>query len=258
MQVNPRRLYRSHDRQLAGVAAGMAEYLDVDPTVIRILWIIVGLMSAGLALVVYIVLALVIPQAPYPAMPGAWAPGAGMPTPGAWTPTPPTGTPTPGAWTSTPGGPAAGTGWGTPPAAPAWNPGWDASAYAAPQGRRRAESRGIGAAGILGVLLIVFGGIALMDAALPDWSARSFTGPAVVLALGAALLAASVRRRSDDAPAQPPTGEPPAARNASAPAAAPATQDPWATTDTQPVDPAGFGSASGTSGMDAGQGASPA
>ena len=39
--MNPRRLYRSrHDRQLAGVAGGMAEYLEVDPTVVRLLWIL--------------------------------------------------------------------------------------------------------------------------------------------------------------------------------------------------------------------------
>ena len=51
--MNPRRLYRCRrDRQLAGVAAGMAEYFDLDPTVVRILWILgaagdlAGLLSA--------------------------------------------------------------------------------------------------------------------------------------------------------------------------------------------------------------------
>ena len=58
--MNPRRLYRSRDRQLAGVAGGMAEYLDIDPTVVRILWIIVGIPSGGLALIAYFVLALVL------------------------------------------------------------------------------------------------------------------------------------------------------------------------------------------------------
>ena len=67
--MNPRRLYRSRDRQLAGVAGGMAEYLDIDPTVVRILWIIVGIASGGLALIAYFVLALVIPQAPWTVAP---------------------------------------------------------------------------------------------------------------------------------------------------------------------------------------------
>ena len=47
--MNPRRLYRSRDRMLAGVAGGMAEYLDIDPTVIRILWVIVVLATGGRA-----------------------------------------------------------------------------------------------------------------------------------------------------------------------------------------------------------------
>ena len=51
--MNPRRLYRSRDRMLAGVAGGMAEYMDIDPTVVRILWILVGIASAGFALLVY-------------------------------------------------------------------------------------------------------------------------------------------------------------------------------------------------------------
>ena len=37
--MNRRRLYRCyHDRKIAGVASGLAEYLDVDVTLIRILW----------------------------------------------------------------------------------------------------------------------------------------------------------------------------------------------------------------------------
>ena len=71
--MNPRRLYRSRDRQLAGVAGGMAEYLDIDPTVVRILWIVVGIASGGLVLLAYLILALVIPQAPY--ADGARCPG---------------------------------------------------------------------------------------------------------------------------------------------------------------------------------------
>ena len=120
--MNPRRLYRSRDRQLAGVAGGMAEYLDIDPTVVRILWIIVGIASGGLVLLAYFILALVIPQAPYATAPGA---PAGWAAAGA-----------PAGWSAAPG---ASTGWTTPPAAPAWDPVPavnDAAAPAAPRGRR--------------------------------------------------------------------------------------------------------------------------
>ncbi|MHB8958404.1 MAG: PspC domain-containing protein, partial [Candidatus Limnocylindrales bacterium] len=75
--MNPRRLYRSRDHQIAGVAGGMAEYLDVDPTVIRIGWILVTVVTGGLALIAYLLLALVIPMSPYAAGP-YWT---GQPTP---------------------------------------------------------------------------------------------------------------------------------------------------------------------------------
>lgn len=183
--MNPRRLYRSRDRQLAGVAGGMAEYLEIDPTVVRILWIIVGIASGGLALLAYIILALVIPPAPWTTVPG---PG-GWAAPGA-----------PAGWSSAPTDPAPGSaaGWSTPPAAPGWNPQWTPAA--GPAAPRRSDTRGLGAGAIIGVVLIVFGAIALADAALPGWVFGAILGPAVILALGAALLVSSVRRRDAEAP----------------------------------------------------------
>ncbi len=62
--MNPRRLYRCrHDRQLAGVASGMAEYLGLDPTVVRILWIL-SVFFGGFTILLYIVLAFVMPLEP--------------------------------------------------------------------------------------------------------------------------------------------------------------------------------------------------
>jgi phage shock protein PspC (stress-responsive transcriptional regulator) len=237
--VNPRRLYRSRDRQLAGVAGGMADYLDIDPTVVRILWVIVGFASGGLALVAYFVLALVVPQAPYLAMPGGWAPGAWAPTQGAtgaatgWS-TPPTAT----SWSTPPA--ATGAAWSTPAAAP--GPGWDPAAYAQPQVRQHPDSRGIGAAGIVGVVLIVIGAIALADVVLPGWAAGAILGPAVILTLGAALLASSVRRRPDEAP----QAFAPVQAAAPAPTGTSPIPPPWDATDTQTVGPATFAPASGT------------
>jgi len=57
-----KKLYRSNDRKLAGVCGGLAEYINIDPTVIRVIWALVGLTGAGL--VAYLVCALVIPEKP--------------------------------------------------------------------------------------------------------------------------------------------------------------------------------------------------
>lgn len=59
-----KRLYRSaNDRKLAGVCGGIAEYLNMDPTVIRILWAIVSLF-AFVGVIAYIVCAFIIPEGP--------------------------------------------------------------------------------------------------------------------------------------------------------------------------------------------------
>ncbi len=47
---------------LAGVAGGLAEHLDADPSLIRIVWALLVFLTGGLALVVYIVMAIVVPD----------------------------------------------------------------------------------------------------------------------------------------------------------------------------------------------------
>jgi phage shock protein C len=61
---NVKRLYRSRDnRMIAGVCAGLAEYLEIDPTIVRLLFVL-G-MVAGLATFwAYLVMMLVIPEEP--------------------------------------------------------------------------------------------------------------------------------------------------------------------------------------------------
>ena len=59
-----KRLYRSIDnKMLAGVCGGLAEYLNMDPTVIRVLWAVVSLF-AFVGVVAYIVCAIIIPEEP--------------------------------------------------------------------------------------------------------------------------------------------------------------------------------------------------
>ncbi len=59
------RLYRSRDdRMLTGVAGGVAETLDADPSLIRIVWALLVILTGGIALIVYIVMAIVVPERP--------------------------------------------------------------------------------------------------------------------------------------------------------------------------------------------------
>lgn len=55
-----KKLYRSEtDKKIAGVCGGLAEYLNVDPTIIRLIWALVALSGAGI--LAYLIAALVIP-----------------------------------------------------------------------------------------------------------------------------------------------------------------------------------------------------
>ena len=70
------RLYRSpDDRLLAGVAGGLAEMLDFDPSIVRVVWAVLIVLTGGLALLVYIVMAIVVPERPVGILP----PGQGGP-----------------------------------------------------------------------------------------------------------------------------------------------------------------------------------
>ncbi len=60
---NGKRLTKSaSDRMICGVCGGVAEYFEVDPTLIRILWIIFLLMG-GSGVLAYIIAAIVMPEA---------------------------------------------------------------------------------------------------------------------------------------------------------------------------------------------------
>ena len=49
-------------RMLGGVCAGISEYLGIDPTVVRIICVLLSIGTIGLALLVYLVLCFVIPE----------------------------------------------------------------------------------------------------------------------------------------------------------------------------------------------------
>jgi phage shock protein C len=63
---NVKRLYRStNDRMLGGVCGGIANYINLDPTVIRLLFVLLLFITAGTMFIVYLVLMIVIPEEPF-------------------------------------------------------------------------------------------------------------------------------------------------------------------------------------------------
>ena len=57
------KLTRSSDEKIFGVAAGMADYVNIDATIIRLLWILAVIFVAHEIALVYLLLALVLPKA---------------------------------------------------------------------------------------------------------------------------------------------------------------------------------------------------
>jgi len=136
-----RRLYRCrHDRRLAGVAGGLAEYFDLDPTLVRVLFFL-SIFLGGMGLLLYIGMAIIVPLEPASA------------------------------------------------------DGGDAAVDAAtPEGHRHVSHDHGRWATLVGVVLILFGTLALIDRYLPALDVRHFLVPAVAIAIGALLIVNAVRR----------------------------------------------------------------
>lgn len=61
--MNEKKLMRSSNKMLAGVCAGIAEYFNIDPTLVRAAYAILSVFSAGFpGLLLYIILAVIMPQ----------------------------------------------------------------------------------------------------------------------------------------------------------------------------------------------------
>lgn len=62
--MQTKRLYRSHqDRMLGGVCGGLAEYLGLDPTVVRLVFLLLFFLG-GQGLLVYLIMWLIVPEEP--------------------------------------------------------------------------------------------------------------------------------------------------------------------------------------------------
>lgn len=168
------RLYRSnHERMISGVAGGVAERLDIDPSIVRILWVLLVLPTGFLALVAYVVMAIVVPEEPEePATEARPGDSASVPT----------------------GGPTPEEGGNPPPAtAPAWvDP--RAQRRADREARRAARrARGSGGAVVFGGILVVLGVLFLARQFLPELD-FDLVWPIALILLGVALVIGSVRR----------------------------------------------------------------
>ncbi|MBO4485718.1 MAG: PspC domain-containing protein [Prevotella sp.] len=59
-----KKLLRSNDRWIAGICGGIADYFDWDPSLVRIIYLLLTIFSAGFpGLLIYIVLWLIMPRA---------------------------------------------------------------------------------------------------------------------------------------------------------------------------------------------------
>ncbi|HJA25524.1 MAG TPA: PspC domain-containing protein [Candidatus Fournierella merdigallinarum] len=61
--MGPKRLYKGHDKMLCGVCSGIAEYFNLDPTLVR-LGVVALAIWWGSGLIAYIVAAIIIPEPP--------------------------------------------------------------------------------------------------------------------------------------------------------------------------------------------------
>lgn len=159
-----RRLYRSRrDSMLGGVAGGVADYFDMDPSIVRIAWAVLALVTGGIFGVLYIVMWIVVPEGP------SAAPLARAATEDASNPA------------TEPAGESSAI--RTPEASAA---DWDARE---PHVRRR----GSGGAVIFGAILIGAGVWFLIDQYIPAFDS-DLLWPVALVVLGIILLAVALRR----------------------------------------------------------------
>ncbi len=141
-----RRLYRCrHDKRLAGVASGVAEYFELDPSLVRVLWF-VSIFFGGVTLLLYIGMAIIVPLEPISAEAGAGAVSE------------------------------------------------VAETSVVPEGHRHATHDHGRWTTFVGLALILFGSLALIDRYLPALDVEHLVVPAVAIGIGGFLVASAIRR----------------------------------------------------------------
>ncbi|HET8587058.1 MAG TPA: PspC domain-containing protein, partial [Candidatus Limnocylindria bacterium] len=69
------------ERVIAGVAGGVADYLNVDPAIVRVIWAVLVFTTGGLFGLIYIIMWIVVPEAPAGYESTAWAGTSSEPMP---------------------------------------------------------------------------------------------------------------------------------------------------------------------------------
>ena len=65
MAEKMKKLYLSDtDKKIFGVCGGIAEYFEVDSTLVRLIWVIMTVLSVGLGIIAYVLAAIIMPQKP--------------------------------------------------------------------------------------------------------------------------------------------------------------------------------------------------
>ncbi|MCI0584047.1 MAG: PspC domain-containing protein [Chloroflexi bacterium] len=176
------RLYRSREERVVfGVAGGVADWLDVDPALVRIVFALL-VFAGGIGFFLYVVMAIVVPEEPSslgaPPMPGDPAAPA------------------------TPVSEAAAAAPSAAPSMPSGQAFVDArAARRAARRTQRAEGDGRGVV-IFGAILIVIGAWFLLDRYL-TWLDSDLLGPVVLIVIGALLLAGALGRGRSGTPTGP-------------------------------------------------------
>lgn len=63
MVQHVKRLYRSRNEKiLGGVCGGLGEYFEVDPVVIRLIWVVLTLLTMFIGIIVYLIAWIIIPE----------------------------------------------------------------------------------------------------------------------------------------------------------------------------------------------------
>lgn len=165
-----RRLYRCREnRMLAGVAGGLAEYTGLDPSLVRILWL-VSVFFWGAGILLYIAMAIIVPLEPL-TREAAAAHAADV-----------------------------------------------TAGIASPHAHREGSGRVMT---FIGVVLLLIGSLALIDAYLPGWASWRQLWPLLFLGAGGFLVVTSMRRSaegpSNGAPGAPGLSGGPTSNGAPAP-----------------------------------------
>ena len=65
--MEKKRLYRSQsERMIAGVCGGLADYFDIDPTLVRLLFVLLFFLG-GNGILIYLIMLILVPSEPLPA-----------------------------------------------------------------------------------------------------------------------------------------------------------------------------------------------